>query len=59
MVEARKKERTVAALNIKHPEVHDLARELARQTRRSLTEAVKESLRESLARQRLKPIPGV
>jgi antitoxin VapB len=42
----------VAALNIKDPEVHDLAIELARRTKRSLTEAVKESLRDSLARQR-------
>lgn len=42
----------MAALNIKDPEVHDLAVELARRTRRSLTHAVKESLRESIARQR-------
>src|SRR5580704_15519751 len=42
----------VAALNIKDPEVHELAMELARRTRSSLTEAVKHSLRESIARQR-------
>lgn len=42
----------MAALNIKDPEVHDLAMELARRTKRSLTEAVKGSLRESIARQR-------
>jgi antitoxin VapB len=42
----------LAALNIKDPEVHELASELARRTKRSLTEAVKDSLRESLARQR-------
>jgi antitoxin VapB len=42
----------MAALNIKDPEVHELAVELARRTRRSLTEAVKDSLRESIARQR-------
>jgi antitoxin VapB len=40
------------ALNIKDPEVHDLAVELARRTKRSLTEAVKISLRESITRQR-------
>ena len=40
------------AINIKDPEVHDLAVELARQTNLSLTQAVKESLRESLARRR-------
>jgi antitoxin VapB len=42
----------MAALNIKDPEVHDLAVELARRTKRSLTEAVKASLRESIAGQR-------
>ena len=42
----------MAALNIKDPEVHELAAELARRTKRSLTEAVKESLRDGLARQR-------
>jgi antitoxin VapB len=42
----------MAALNIKDPEVHDLAVELARRTRQSLTEAVKDALRESLSRQR-------
>jgi antitoxin VapB len=41
----------MAALNIKDPEVHDLAVELARRTKRSLTEAVKISLRESITRQ--------
>ena len=40
------------ALNIKDPEVHELAAELARRTRQSLTDAVKVSLRESIARQR-------
>jgi antitoxin VapB len=50
MVEFRKTGRKVAALNIKDPEVHQLAAELARRTRTSLTEAVKDSLRESLAR---------
>ena len=40
------------ALNIKDPEVHDLAVELARRTKSTLTEAVKDSLRESIARQR-------
>lgn len=39
-------------LNIKDPDVHELAVELARQTKLSLTQAVKESLRESLARRR-------
>jgi antitoxin VapB len=52
MVELRKQGRSMAALNIKDPEVHQLAVELARRTKRSLTEVVKESLRESLARQR-------
>jgi antitoxin VapB len=42
-------------LNIKDPDVHELAMELARQTRQSLTQAVKESLRESLARRRSGP----
>jgi antitoxin VapB len=42
----------VPALNIKDPDVHDLAVELAKQTKQSLTQAVKESLRESLARRR-------
>ena len=42
----------MAALNIKDPEVHELATELARRTHRSLTEAVKNSLRESIERQR-------
>ena len=42
----------MAALNIKDPEVHELAVELARRTRQSLTEAVKDSLRESIARRR-------
>jgi antitoxin VapB len=44
----------MAALNIKDPEVHELAVELARRTRRSLSEAVKDSLRESIARQRVR-----
>ena len=39
-------------LNIKDPDVHELAAELARQTKQSLTQAVKEALRESLARHR-------
>jgi antitoxin VapB len=52
MVEFRKTGRNMAALNIKDPEVHELAAELARRTNRSLTEAVKDSLRESLTRQR-------
>ena len=42
----------MAALNIKDPEVHELATELAGRTRQSLTDAVKTSLRESIARQR-------
>jgi antitoxin VapB len=42
--------KNLPALNIKDPEVHDLARELARRTKRSLTQAVKDSLRESIAR---------
>jgi antitoxin VapB len=42
----------MAALNIKDPEVHELATELARRTNRSLTEAVRNSLRESIERQR-------
>jgi antitoxin VapB len=46
----------VASLNIKDPEVHELAMQLATRTRRSLTEAVKESLRESLARERSRPM---
>jgi hypothetical protein len=40
----------MAALNIKDPEVHELAVELAQRTNRSLTDAVKDSLRESIAR---------
>jgi antitoxin VapB len=52
VVEFRKKGRILPALNIKDPEVHELAVELARRTKRSLTEVVKDSLRESLARQR-------
>ena len=42
----------MAALNVKDPEVHDLAVELARRTNTSLTQAVKASLRESVARDR-------
>ena len=42
----------MAALNIKDPEVHDLAKELARRTGRSLTDAVKEALKEGLAQAR-------
>src|SRR5271165_7431996 len=48
----RQRKKLMAALNIKDPEVHELAAELARRTKRSLTEAVRESLRDSLARQR-------
>lgn len=40
------------ALNIKDPEVHELAVELASRTNQSLTQAVRESLRESLAKTR-------
>jgi hypothetical protein len=39
----------LAALNIKDPEVHELAAELARRTKRSLTEAVKERQRSDQA----------
>jgi antitoxin VapB len=42
----------VPSLNIKDPDVHELAVQLAAQTKQSLTQAVKESLRESLARHR-------
>jgi antitoxin VapB len=40
------------SLNIKHPEVHRLARELADETGESMTEAVLTSLRERLERVR-------
>lgn len=40
------------ALNIKDPEVHELAVELANSTNQSLTDAVKTSLRESLRRRK-------
>lgn len=40
------------SLNIKHPEVHRLARELANETGESMTEAVVTSLRERLERVR-------
>jgi hypothetical protein len=51
VVEFREKEKLqVAALNMKDPEVHELAVELARRTRQSITAAVKSSLRESIAR---------
>jgi antitoxin VapB len=39
----------LAALDIKDPEVHELAAELARRTKRSLTEAVKERQRSDQA----------
>jgi antitoxin VapB len=39
-------------LNIKHPQVHRLARELADETGESMTEAVVQSLRERLERVR-------
>ena len=39
-------------LNIKDPEVYDLARELSRRTGESLTEVVRLALRERLARQK-------
>jgi antitoxin VapB len=42
----------VPTLNIKDPEVYDLARELARRRRTSMTAAVKQSLEQSLAVER-------
>ena len=42
----------VPTLNIKDPEVYDLARELARRRRTSMTAAIKQSLQQSLAVER-------
>ncbi|MGD9508218.1 MAG: type II toxin-antitoxin system VapB family antitoxin [Geminicoccaceae bacterium] len=38
----------MAALNIRDPEVHELARQLAARTGTSITEAVKQALRDGL-----------
>jgi antitoxin VapB len=40
----------MAALNIRDPEVHELARQLAAQTGKTITEAVKRALRDGLRR---------
>lgn len=45
----------VPTLNIKDPEVYDLARELARRRDTSMTGAVRDALTEALERTRLTP----
>jgi antitoxin VapB len=43
------------SLNIKNPEVHELARELAELTGENMTEAIRIALKERLARERNTP----
>jgi antitoxin VapB len=43
------------SLNIKNPEVHELAKELAELTGESMTEAIRVALKERLARERNTP----
>lgn len=43
------------SLNIKNPEVHELAKELAELTGENLTEAIRVALKERLARERNTP----
>ena len=45
-------EESVAVLNIKDPEAHELAYELAQRTGQSLTQVVKDALRDRLNREK-------
>jgi antitoxin VapB len=57
--EGGKVERMGASLNIKNPEVYQLARQLADETGETLTTAVEIALRERLKRQKGNPKAGL